>query len=56
MIRDDIALAAAAGDRARALALKLVLRRYIAEHPRCEARHLQQIRYPDRRLATEGGR
>ena len=50
MIRDDIAQAAAAGDRARGLALKLVLRRFIVEHPRCEARHLTQIRYPDRRL------
>jgi hypothetical protein len=55
MIRDDIALAAAAGDRARELALKLVMRRFIAQHPRCEERHLQQIRYPDRRLAAEGG-
>jgi hypothetical protein len=53
MIRDDIALAAAAGDRARALALKLVLRRFIAQHPRCEARHLAQIRYPERRAAEE---
>ena len=50
MIRDDIAQAASAGDRARALALKLVLRRFIVGHPRCEARHLTQIRYPDRRL------
>jgi hypothetical protein len=56
MIRDDIALAAAAGDRARALALKLVMRRFIADHPRCEARHLRQIRYPDRRVAEELGR
>lgn len=56
MIRDDIGLAAAAGDRARALALKLILRRFIAQHPRCEARHLQQIRYPDRRVAEERGR
>jgi chromosome condensin MukBEF complex kleisin-like MukF subunit len=39
MIRDDIAAAARRGDRARALALKLVIRDYIARHPRCEARH-----------------
>ena len=50
MILDDLARAAGAGDRARALALKLVLRRFIVQHPRCEARHLTQIRYPDRRL------
>jgi len=50
MIRDDIAQAASTGDRTRALALKLVLRRFIVEHPRCDARHLTQIRYPDRRL------
>jgi hypothetical protein len=50
MIRDDIAQAASAGDRARTLALKLVLRRFIVQHPRCDARHLTQIRYPDRRL------
>jgi len=50
MIRDDIAQAASDGDRARALALKLVLRRFIVQHPRCEVRHLTQIRYPDRRL------
>ena len=50
MIREDIAQAASAGDCARTLALKLVLRRFIVQHPRCEARHLSQIRYPDRRL------
>jgi len=50
MILDDIAQAASAGDRARELALKLVLRRFIVQHPRCEARHLTRIRYPDRRI------
>jgi hypothetical protein len=50
MIVDDIAGAAAAGDRVRELALKLVLRGFIVQHPRCEARHLTQIRYPDRRI------
>jgi len=53
MILDDIARAAALGDRARSLALKLVARRFIVGHPRCEARHLARIRYPDRRLAEE---
>jgi alkanesulfonate monooxygenase SsuD/methylene tetrahydromethanopterin reductase-like flavin-dependent oxidoreductase (luciferase family) len=51
MILEDIAQAAAAGNRTRALALKLVARRFIVNHPACEARHLAKIRYPDRRLA-----
>jgi hypothetical protein len=38
MIRDDIAAAAACGDRSRVLALKGVIRDYILHHPRCEAR------------------
>jgi len=53
MIRDDIAEAGRAGDRARELALKLVLRNFVASHPRCEERHLQRIRYPDRRIPRE---
>jgi len=55
MIADDIAQAARSGDRARELALKLVLRKFIVQHPRCEARHLLQIRYPDRRLDGASG-
>lgn len=55
MIRDDIAKAEGAGDRARTLALKLLLRKFIVEHPACEARHLQQMRYPDRRLNEKAG-
>lgn len=39
MIRDDIAAAAASGDRMRVVALKLVLRDFIGKHPCCEARH-----------------
>jgi hypothetical protein len=39
MIRDDIAAAAASGDRLRAIALKCVLRDYILKHPCCEERH-----------------
>jgi hypothetical protein len=54
MILDDLASVAAAGDRARELALKLVLRGFIVQHPRCEARHLNRIRYPDRRLGEAG--
>lgn len=53
MILEDIAQATAVGDRARALALKLVARKFIVNHPFCEARHLAKIRYPDRRLAEE---
>ena len=39
MIRDDIAAAAARGEGERVLALKLVIREFIARHPCCEARH-----------------
>lgn len=39
MIRDDIASAAACGDRLRTLALKSIIRDYILKHPCCEARH-----------------
>ena len=39
MIRDDIAAAAAHGEGDRVLALKLVIREFIARHPCCEARH-----------------
>ena len=49
MVRDDIHAAVAAGDRMRALGLKLVLRDYILRHPCCEARHRAALRLPDRR-------
>ena len=55
MIRDDLARAASSGNRTRALALKLLLRKFIAEHPACESRHLLEIRYPDRRLNEKVG-
>jgi hypothetical protein len=45
MILEDIADAAPD----RALALKQVLRNFIAEHPRCEQRQRQEIRIPERR-------
>lgn len=38
IIRDDIARACACGDRARELALRLVLRNFVLGHPRCEER------------------
>jgi hypothetical protein len=49
MIRDDIAAATARGDRDHELALKLVLRNFILEHPRCDERHRRELRLPERR-------
>jgi hypothetical protein len=54
MIRDDIARAAAEGHYERELALKLVLRNFILQHPRCEQRHREELVLPDRRLAGRG--
>jgi hypothetical protein len=53
MIRDDIAEAARMGEHARSLALRLVLRHFVASHPRCDERHLKHISYPDRRIPRE---
>lgn len=49
MIRDDIAAAAACGKRHHALALKLLLRNFIVQHPRCDERCRCEMRIPDRR-------
>ncbi len=49
IIRDDIAEARVAGDRARELALKLMLCNFVLQHPRCEERHARQIRAVERR-------
>ena len=46
MIRDDLAEARAGGDHARELALKLMLCRFIREHPRCEERHHERAGTP----------
>lgn len=43
IIRDDIAEACAGGDRTRELALKLMLRNFVLNHPRCEERHRQRL-------------
>jgi hypothetical protein len=51
MLRDDIADAAARGDRLRALALKSILRDYILKHPCCEARHRAALFARERRVA-----
>lgn len=51
IIRDDIARAAACGDRARALALKLVLRNFVRQHPRCDERRRAELHVPERRSA-----
>lgn len=54
IIRDDIAEAAACANRDRAMALKLVLRNFVLQHPRCEERHRRELQLPERRLAGEG--
>ena len=43
IIRDDIAKACARGDRTAELALKLVLRNFVLQHPRCEERHRERL-------------
>jgi hypothetical protein len=50
MIRDDIAHAIARGNRERELVLKLVLRNFILQHPRCDARCRRALQLPERRL------
>ena len=49
IIREDIDAAVAAGDRLRELALKLVLRNFILQHPRCDERRRGELRLPERR-------
>lgn len=49
IIRDDIAAATACGNRDHALALKLLLRKFIAGHPRCDERCRQEMHIPERR-------
>lgn len=43
IIRDDIAEAGACGDRTRELALKLMLRNFVLQHPDCEERHRRRL-------------
>jgi hypothetical protein len=49
IIRDDIAEARAGGDRTRELALKMMLRNFILQHPSCEERHARQVSLVERR-------
>jgi len=51
MIRDDIAQAVGSANGERALVLKLVLRNFCLQHPRCEERQRRELRLPERRLA-----
>ena len=52
IIRDDIAEAQRRGDAAHALALKLVLRNFVLQHPRCEERHCAMLKPIERRAAA----
>lgn len=49
IIRDDIAEARRHADRTRELALRLVLRNFLLQHPRCEERHRRQLCAMERR-------
>jgi len=51
MIRDDIATAAAQGNRLRELTLKMVMRKFVVQHPRCDERQRQALHVPERRSA-----
>jgi hypothetical protein len=49
MIKDDIAAAETRGDRLHQMALMLVLRNFVLQHPRCDERHRSELRAPERR-------
>lgn len=51
IIRDDIAEARARGDRAHELALRMVLRNFVLQHPHCEERHRAQLPRLERRAS-----
>ena len=50
IIRDDIAEARTRGDRIAELALKLLLRNFVMQHPRCDERCRARVHLPERRL------
>jgi len=49
MICDDLNAAHAQGDRARELALRRMVRDFVLQHPKCEARHRAALHVPERR-------
>ena len=49
ILRDELAQARDRGDRARELALKLVLRNFVLQHPNCDERHRRELGAPERR-------
>jgi hypothetical protein len=51
MICDDIATAVSRGDRLRELTLKMVVREFIVQHPRCDERKRRELHSPERRRA-----
>jgi hypothetical protein len=50
IIRDDIAEARARGDHIAELALKLMLRNFVLQHPHCDERCRALVHLPERRL------
>ena len=49
MIRDDLARASSIGNRAREIALKMMLRNFVLQHPHCEERHRRALAVTERR-------
>jgi hypothetical protein len=52
IIRDDIARARQRGERNHELALRLLLRNFVLNHPRCEERHRVQLQALERRASS----
>lgn len=52
IIRDDIVSARQRGDRNHELALRLLLRNFVLNHPHCEERHRLQLQALERRAAS----
>ena len=52
MICDDIIAARTKGDRQHELALRQLVRNFVLEHPRCEARHRDALHVPERRAGS----
>jgi hypothetical protein len=53
IIRDDIAEARTRGDRAGELSLKLVLRNFVLQHPRCDERCRAHVHALERRVERD---